>query len=95
MQDISLNQLKLKTNDTSKKDLKFLTSFEPSNDEDFLNKTYLGEKRTKMERQISDIEKHYNEFKLHNNKQYVDKNLTERAVKTTIQIFYVKGLSDE
>ena len=47
-----------------------------------------------MEGQISYIEKYYNEFKLHNNKQSVEGILFERAVKLTIQILYDRGLID-
>ena len=38
------------------------------------------------------IEKYYNEFKLHYNKQNVEDILIQRAVKTTIQLLYDKGL---
>ena len=43
MQDINLNQIKLKVHDTYKKDEK-LKNFEAINDEDVINKTYLDEK---------------------------------------------------
>ena len=43
---------------------------------------------------MSYIEKEYNEFKLQYNKQAVEDNLVQRAVKTTIQILYDKGLFD-
>ena len=38
------------------------------------------------------MEKDYNDFKLQYNKQSVEDFLIERAVKTTIQILYEKGL---
>ena len=40
------------------------------------------------------MEKDYNEFKSHYNKQSVEEILIQRAVKTTIQILYDKGLFD-
>ena len=45
---INLNQLKLKVNDTYKNDEK-ITNFEPSNDENVINKAYLDEKLSKIE----------------------------------------------
>ena len=94
VQDIDLNQFKLKVYDAYKKDEMISTNFEPSYDEDVLNKAYLDEKMSKIKGQISYIEKDYNEFKLHNDKQFVEENLIERAVKTTIQILYNKGFFD-
>ena len=47
----------------------------------------------KTDSQLSKSEEDYNEFKLQYNKQNVD-NLIQRAVKTTIQILYDKGLVD-
>ena len=43
---------------------------------------------------LSKLEKEYNEFKLHYNKQSAEEILVQRAVKTTIQILYDKGLFD-
>ena len=48
----------------------------------------------KINGHLSKIEKYYNEFKLQNNKQSVEEVLIQRAVKTTIQILYDKGLFD-
>ena len=48
----------------------------------------------KIDGNISYLEKDYNEFKLQNNKQSVEDILIQRAVKTTIQIVYDKGLFD-
>ena len=49
----------------------------------------------KIDGHLSKIEKDYNEFKLHYNKQKVEDILIQRAVKTTIQILYDKGLFDK
>ena len=43
---------------------------------------------------LSNLEKDYNECKLQYNKQNVEDILIQRAVKTTIQILYEKGLFD-
>ena len=43
---------------------------------------------------MSKVEKDYNEFKKQYNKQSVEEILVQRAVKTTIQILYDKGLFD-
>ena len=48
----------------------------------------------KKEAQISYIEKNYNGLKFQNDKQSREENPIERAVKTTIQILYDKGLFD-
>ena len=49
----------------------------------------------KIDRHLSKLEKDYNEFKLLYNKQSVEEILVQRAVKTTIQILYDKGLFDK
>ena len=67
------------------------TSFKPHNNEDVINKTYLDEKISKTEGQISNIEKKCNDCKLHNTKQSVEEIQIEKAVETTIQIVYDKG----
>ena len=85
VQDIPLNQLKLEVNDTYKKDEKITTKFEGVKNEDVIIKAHLDTKTSKIEAQMSYIEKDYNEFKLHNNKQSLEQILIERAVKTTIQ----------
>ena len=56
VQNITLNQLKLKINDTYGRDEKKTTKFEPSNDEDVVNKAYLDTKLSKIEVHISFIE---------------------------------------
>jgi len=94
LQDLNINQLKLEVHDTYKKDEKLTTNFEPTDDSDVINKSYLDEKLSKINAHISYIEKDYNEFKLEYNKQSVEEVLIQRAVKTTIQILYDKGLFD-
>ena len=94
LQDLNINQLKLEVHDTYKKDEKLTTNFQPVDDSDVINKTYLDEKLLKINGQLSLLEKDYNEFKLQYNKQSVEDILIQRAVKTTIQILYDKGLFD-
>ena len=72
----------------------FLTIFQPVDDSDVINKAYLDGKLSKIEGQISYCQKDYNELKLKYNKQSVEHILIKRAVKTTIQILYDKGLFD-
>ena len=48
----------------------------------------------KVNGHLPKLEKDYNEYKLHYNKQNVEDILIQRAVKTTIQILYDKGLFD-
>ena len=69
-----------------KKDGKLTTNFQPIDNEDVTNKTYLDEKLSKIQGQISYFEKGYDKFKLQYNKQSVEDILIQRAVKTTIQI---------
>ena len=94
LQDLNINQLKLEVHDTYKKDGKLTTNFEPVDDSDVINKGYLDSKLLKIDGHISKLEKDFNEFKLQYNKQSVEEILIQRAVKTTIQIFYDKGLFD-
>ena len=95
LQDANINQLKLEVHDTYKKDEKLTTNFEPVDNEDVINKGYLDEKLIKINGHTSKMEKDYNEFKLEYNKQNVEDILFQRAVKTTIQILYDKGLFDK
>ena len=95
LQDLNINQLKLEIHDTYKKDEKITTNFEAVNDEDIINKGYLDEKLLKINGHLSKIEKDYNEYKLQYKKQSVEDILIQRAVKTTIQILYDKGLFDK
>ena len=94
VQDINLNWLKLKVNDTCKTDEKLTRIFGPSRDDNVLNKAYLDKNLFKIEGHLSLIEKDYNQFKLQSDKQSVEEVLIERAVKTTIQILYDDGLFD-
>ena len=91
LQDSNINQLKLEMYDTYKKDGKITTNFEPTDDSDVISKSYLDEKLKKIDGKISHSEKDYNEFKKQYKKQSVE-ILIQRAVKTTIQILYDKGL---
>ena len=77
-----------------KKMKKITTKFEPTDESDVVNKAHLDEKIKKIDGHISYIEKDYNEFKKQYNKQNVEDILIRRAVKTTIQILYDKGLFD-
>ena len=94
LQDSNINQLKLEIHDTYKKDEKLIRNFEPVDDSDVINKGYLDDKLLKINSHISKLEKDFNEFKLQYNKQSVEEILIQRAVKTTIQILYDKGLFD-
>ena len=84
MQGLSLNQLKLKINDTYKTDEKRATKVEAVNDEDVINKFYPDGNSSITNVQITYIETGYNEFQLHNSKQSVD-----------YTIFYDKRLYDK
>ena len=93
LQDLKINQSKLEVHDTYKKDEK-ITNFEPVDDSDVINKGHLDGKLLEINGHLSKLEKEYNEFKLQYNKQSVEEILIQRAVKTTIQILYDKGLFD-
>ena len=95
LQDLNINRLKLEVHDTYKKDGKLATNFEPVDNEDVINKAHLDEKLIKIVGHLSKLEKDYNEFKLQYNKQNLEDILVQRAVKTTIQILYDKGLFDK
>ena len=94
LQDLNINHLKLEVHDTYKKDEKLTTNFQPVDDSDVINKGYLDSKLLKIDGHLSKIEKDFNEFKLQYNNQNVEDILVQRAVKTTIQILYDKGLFD-
>ena len=94
LQDLNINQLKLKVHDTYKKDEKITTNFEPIDHEDVTNKGYLDEKLLEINGHLSKLEKDYKEFRLQYNEQTVEDVLIQGAVKTTIQILYDKGLLD-
>ena len=92
LQDLNVNQLKLEVHDSYKKDEKITTNFEPIDNSDVINKGYLDSKLLKIDGHLSKLEKDYNEFKSQYNKQNVEDILFQRAVKTTIQILYDRGL---
>ena len=94
LQDLNINQLKLEVHDAYKKDEKLTTNFETVDDSDVINKAYLDEKLIKINSHLSKLETDFNEFKLQYDKQNVEDILIQRAVKTTIQILYDKGLFD-
>ena len=94
LQDLNINQLKLEVHDTYKKDEKITTNFEAVDNEDVINKGYLDSKLFKIDGHLSKLEKDYIEFKQQYSKQSFEEILVQRAVKTTIQILYDKGLFD-
>ena len=94
LQDSNINQLKLEVHDTYKKDEKIITNFEATDESDVINKSFLDEKLLKINGHSSKLEKDFNEFKVQHNKQNIEEILIQRAVKTTIQILYDKGLFD-
>ena len=57
------------------KNEKITTNFEPTDDSDVVNKSYLDEKIKKIDGHISYNEHDYNEFKLQYNKQSVEEIL--------------------
>ena len=94
LQDMNIDHLKLEVHDAYKKDEKITTTFEAVDNEDVINKSYLDSKLMKTDGHLSKLERNYNEFKLQYNKQNVGEILFQRAVKTTIQILYDRGLFD-
>ena len=94
LQDSNISQLKLEVLEIYKKDEKITTNFEPVDDSDDINKGYLDSKLLKIDGHLSKLEKEFNEFKLQYNKQSVEEILIQRAVKTTIQMLYDRGLFD-
>ena len=94
LQDLNINQLILEVHDTYKKDEKITTNFEAVDDQDVINKAYLDSELLKIDGHLSKLEKDYNEFILQYNKQNIEDILIQRAVKTTIQILYDRGLFD-
>ena len=55
LQDLNINQLKLELHDTYKKDEKIATNFEPVNNADVINKSYLDEKLSKINGHLSKL----------------------------------------
>ena len=94
LQDLNINQLKLEVHDTYKEDEKITTNFEAVDGSDVINKAHLDKNLLKISGHLLKLEKVFNEFKLQYNKQNIEEILIQRAVKTTIQILYDKGLFD-
>ena len=94
LQDLNIYRLKLEILDTHKKDEKIITNFEPIDDSDVINKSYLDENLTKIDGHLSILEKDCNEYKLQYNKQSVEEIITQRAVETTLQLLYDERLFD-
>ena len=92
MQDINLYQIKLRVNDIYKEDEKTTTKFEPNKPEGVITKGYLVTEISNVEGLTSYIERYYNELK--DLERFNEGVLIEKAVKTTIQILYDKGLFD-
>ena len=90
---MNINQWKLEVHDIYEKDGKATTKFERIFDIDVINKGYLDEKLLKIYGQFSILEI-YNKFKVQNNEQSVEDTLNQRAVKTTLQVFYDEVLFD-
>ena len=93
VQDLNIKQLKLKAHDSYTNDEKITTNFGPVGDKDVINRAYLDKKLSKIDGHISLLEND-NEFKLQYNKLSAEEILIQRAVKTTIQILFDKGLFD-
>ena len=94
LQDININQLRLEVHDTYKKDEKITTNFEAVDDKDAISKAYLDDELLEINGHLSKLEKDYNEFIIQFYKQSVEDILIQRALKTTVQILYGKGLFD-
>ena len=92
LQDLNIIQLKLEVHDTYIKDEKITTNFEAVDDKDVINKGYLDSNLLRIDGHLAKLEKDYNEFKIQYNKQNVEDVLIQRAMKTTIQILYDRGL---
>ena len=91
---MNINKLKIKVYDTYKKPEKLITNFKAVNDSDVINKAYLDGTLLILDGHLLVLEKDYNEFISHYNKQSVEEILIQRAVKTTIQKPNDKGLFD-
>ena len=70
------------------------TNFEHTDNSDIINKAYLDKNIKNIDGHISLLERRNNEFKILGDKQSIEELLFQRAVKTTIHIFYDKGLFD-
>ena len=58
LQELNINQLKLEVHDSYKNDKK-ITDFEPVDDKDVINKSYLDSKLLKIDGHLSKLEKDY------------------------------------
>ena len=85
VQGMNFNQLKLKVHNSYGKDEKISTNFEPTDNSDVINKAYLDDNFLEIDGHLSLLEKNYNEFNLHYNKQSAEKVLIRTAVQTTIE----------
>ena len=92
VQVMNIKQLKLKVHDIYEKDEKTTTNFKAVNDEDVINITYPDENISEIDHHLSFLEKDYNQFKLHYNKQSVERILIHRAVRMTIKVLYFQML---
>ena len=80
LENKNLNQLKLKVDDTHKKDEKITTNFETSKDKDDINKTFTDTTLSKTEGHISFKEKNYKEYKVcnaQNSERFFDRKSCE------------------
>ena len=91
MQDNNLNEIKLEVHDIYKKLKKLRTKFEPTDDVDVVHKSCLDEKLLKLNVHLSFLEIDYNGFNLLSNEESIEEVLSQRAVKTTIQILCKKS----
>ena len=94
IQDINFIQIKLELHDTFRKEEKKTTNLEAVKDEDITNEEFFDKKLWKIDGHLSILEKDYDKIKLLSNIQTVEEILFQRAVKTTKQMFYDKGLFD-
>ena len=88
------NQLNFEVLDTYKEHEKKTKNFEAVDNEDVINIAYLDEKLKKKIGHVSSLEKEYDDFKSQYDRQSVEEFLIQRAVKTTKQILYAKGIYD-
>ena len=93
-QDKNIHQLKLEIHDTYKKDEKITSNFDSTDDSYVINKSFFDKNLSKIHGNLRLLEKNYNEFILHYNKKPVEDISIQKAVKTTKQKLYDKGLFD-
>ena len=92
VQDKNLEQLKLKVNDSFKKDEKITINFRAISDEDIICKKNLYTKLSVVKGHLLYLKKIYTYYRYHEicNGEF----LIEKTVITTIQTLYDKGLLD-